>query len=180
MARRQAAQQLLQALRLCQGQHLLHAAAGAQAPRALALGACLQQQQPQQLQPQLCLQQQQPAWCRSFASKPLDAAGMAVTTTVLKQAQVLKLRTELDEIAQQRAHIPFTEFVQLAQASGATGSVAEAEDLAAQMQRSCLVLRHRDVVYLKPEEIAEAVMTMMPGDHEEAQERLAEVSRGSG
>jgi len=37
------------------------------------------------------------------------------------------------------------------------------------------VLRHRDVVYLRPNEIAEAVMMMLPINKEDAERKLVQV-----
>lgn len=49
-----------------------------------------------------------------------------------------------------------------------------------ELEKACIVLRHKDSVYLRPEEIAEAVRMMMPSNRDEAERKLMEVCEANG
>ncbi|MEW5297641.1 MAG: hypothetical protein WDW36_000837 [Sanguina aurantia] len=100
---------------------------------------------------------------------------MVIHATPLQQAQVLRLRDDLEDMAQNSMHIPYNQTLQMAITSGAACSSAEAEELVAALHSAGVVLRHHDTVYLRPAEIAELVMQLLPGGMEDSTRKLQKV-----
>ncbi|KAG2482395.1 hypothetical protein HYH03_018673 [Edaphochlamys debaryana] len=63
----------------------------------------------------------------------------------------------------------------MAKASGAAHDDKEAEELALALHRAGVVLRHHDVVYLRPDDIAEVITQSLPGGKEDAAQKLAKI-----
>ncbi|KAG2454450.1 hypothetical protein HYH02_001469 [Chlamydomonas schloesseri] len=116
---------------------------------------------------------------RTFASQPLATADAKdrfdSTNSLLQQVQVLKLRQELDDEAVTKLHIPYTQLLQMIKTSGSAHDDKEAEEVALALHRAGVVMRHHDVVYLRPDEIAEVVMQVLPGGKEDASAKLAKI-----
>ncbi|KAG1665555.1 hypothetical protein FOA52_000701 [Chlamydomonas sp. UWO 241] len=94
---------------------------------------------------------------------------------VMQQVNVMKLREDLQDTAQLTLYITYKDFVARAKATGAAPTDAAAESLCAAMQRSGLVLRHHNLVYLRADEITDMVMMMLPGGREDAAANLKAV-----
>lgn len=88
---------------------------------------------------------------------------------------MLALREELQLLSEGTNVITFSEFARLASSHGCSRTDEEAAALCTHLQKACVVLRHRESVYLRPEEIAEAVMMMMPHNKQDAEQKLMQV-----
>jgi len=100
---------------------------------------------------------------------------MGTVQELLQQVQVLKLRDELDAEAERHLFIPYNEFVDKAKASGAAHTDDSAAELCSALQKSGILLRHDNLVYLRAQEIIEMTMLLLPGGKAEAQEKLARI-----
>ncbi|MEW5315383.1 MAG: hypothetical protein WDW38_006817 [Sanguina aurantia] len=105
---------------------------------------------------------------------------MVIHATPLQQAQVLRLRDDLEDMAQNSMHIPYNQTLQMAITSchvvqwGSLISTAS-EEVVAVLHSAGVVLRHHDTVYLRPAEIAELVMQLLPGGMEDSTRKLQKV-----
>ncbi|KAF5834515.1 hypothetical protein DUNSADRAFT_8766 [Dunaliella salina] len=110
-------------------------------------------------------------------SSPFQQQSVSVelASNVLEQSNVLALREELELLSKGTNVISFSDFARLASSTGCSRTGEEAAALCAHLQKACVVLRHQDSVYLRPEEIAEAVMMMMPRNKQDAEQRLSQV-----
>ncbi|GFR49427.1 hypothetical protein Agub_g11484 [Astrephomene gubernaculifera] len=105
------------------------------------------------------------------ARKQLDC-----TKSILQQANILQLRESLDDESERSLHIPYAKFLKMIRASGAAHDEDEAEEVGHALHRSGIVLRHEDTVYLKPEEIVEKVVQILPGNRETSDRKLQEIN----
>eukprot|EP00798_Chlamydomonas_sp_ICE-L_P030694 gene30694-35721_t len=103
------------------------------------------------------------------------AANALLAKNILQQAQVKKLRDELCDESENNMHIPFSSFVERALSNGAAGSEAEAVTLCEALQRSGLVLRHNDTVYIQVDDLIDGVTEMLPGPCPDTEAKLAKI-----
>ncbi|PNH06182.1 Calcium uniporter protein, mitochondrial [Tetrabaena socialis] len=115
---------------------------------------------------------------RTFASDNGETARVGRfdrTSSLLQQVQVLKLRQDLEDESERRLHIPYSQLLQMVRASGSAHDDVEAEEVSLALHRAGVILRHHEVVYLRPDEIAEMVMQALPGGKEDAATRLLRI-----
>lgn len=120
--------------------------------------------------------------CRTFASQTPSEKGDILskdmfdrTNAMLQQVQVLKLRQELEDAAELKLHIPYSQLLQMAKTSGAANDDKEAREVALALHRAGVLLLHHDTVYLRPEDIAAIVMQVLPGGREDASKKLSAI-----
>eukprot|EP00798_Chlamydomonas_sp_ICE-L_P030471 gene30471-35482_t len=91
---------------------------------------------------------------------------------ILQQAQVKKLRDELEEESETNMHIPYTSFVERAKDSGAASTDTQAAALCDALQTTGILLKHNDMVYLRVDDILESVL---PTGIYDARSKLAKI-----
>lgn len=112
---------------------------------------------------------------RTFSSDNASKSNIQVAGDMLKQVNMLKLRSELQGESRQSLYISLEKFKQLAISSGAATSESEAMEMLEILHKAGIVFHHNNQVYLQAEEIAEIVMLALPGGKESAEEKLAKV-----
>lgn len=105
------------------------------------------------------------------ASWPLAARGFTAAhgpanpalDAVFKSLNAVRLREELEHLAETHFYIPYAKLREAAVATGAAKSEKDADAVADALVASGVVIRYHDLVYLRPSEVAELVTKALPG-----------------
>ncbi|KAK9802958.1 hypothetical protein WJX72_010589 [[Myrmecia] bisecta] len=121
---------------------------------------------------------------QTFTAHTLGARGSPLPTldrptakfeeakSLLQRAKVLRFVEELHALGEDVISIPHTELLRRCQASNAAQSEAEAESVCEALDTAGVVLRHGQAVYLKPQEVLDAMTQALPDTEREVKARL--------
>lgn len=101
----------------------------------------------------------------SSVLSPSDERAIAAARELLRQTSVLQLRAELKSLAEEDPTVSINTVVDVILQQRITEDRAEADALVDAMQSCGILFRHGDIVYLRPKELAEQVMSLLPGSH---------------
>jgi hypothetical protein len=100
---------------------------------------------------------------------------LADVQCLLDSLSAMRLREELAAASDATPYVPFARLLEIVRETGAADTAAEAERVADALVRAGVVLRLGGVVYLRPLEVAEMVLSSVPSDGAAATTRLREI-----
>lgn len=96
---------------------------------------------------------------------------------LLESINALQLRKTLDYLAEEQVHTTYEDLLSLARDSGAGVTEAKAEELCKALVTAGVVLRYKDVVYLRPDEISEMVLSSLPHKQKDVERKLEQLKK---
>lgn len=96
------------------------------------------------------------------SDEPHSRESVSQAAIILKHAGMAHLREELEAVSERQATIPYKQLLKLIQEAGVAGSVQEAQRVTDALCTAGVVLRFRAQVYLRPDEVAQSVLSALP------------------
>lgn len=110
-----------------------------------------------------------------FCSDPRIASGGSSeeAAQLLQSINAFDLRARLEALSEEQLYMSYRDFLREAQETSAGLDEQGAQELCKALVKSGVVLQYRDIVYLRPAEVAEIVLGNLPHKQEEMENKLA-------